>query len=145
MNQILFKYSTGPWGFLSNFSPHPIEFDGRRWPTSEHCYQAMKFVDPKLQESVRWTNSPKASKAIANANRDQWRSDFHDIKLNIMKDIIRAKIQQYPECAKQLIQSTADIIEDSNFDDFWGNGPNKDGQNHLGRIWMEIRAELQNK
>jgi predicted NAD-dependent protein-ADP-ribosyltransferase YbiA (DUF1768 family) len=27
-------------------------------------------------------------------------------------------------------------------DDFWGWGPNRDGKNMLGRLWMEIRAEL---
>ena len=26
--------------------------------------------------------------------------------------------------------------------DFWGIGPNRDGQNMLGKLWMEVRAEL---
>lgn len=26
--------------------------------------------------------------------------------------------------------------------EFWGWGPNQDGRNELGKLWMEIRAEL---
>jgi hypothetical protein len=31
---------------------------------------------------------------------------------------------------------------DSWRDDFWGWGPGRDGKNMLGRLWMEVRAEL---
>ena len=34
------------------------------------------------------------------------------------------------------------LIENSWRDDFWGWGPNRDGQNMLGKLWMEVRAEL---
>lgn len=27
-------------------------------------------------------------------------------------------------------------------DSFWGWGPNRDGRNMLGRLWMELRAEI---
>lgn len=35
-----------------------------------------------------------------------------------------------------------ELVEDSWRDDFWGWGPNRDGQNMLGKLWMELRAEL---
>jgi len=51
--EILF-YSVGDeYGELSNFAPYPIRVDGKRWPTSEHYFQAQKFRDPKLREEVR--------------------------------------------------------------------------------------------
>ncbi len=34
-----------------------------------------------------------------------------------------------------------ELIESSPIDSFWGWGPNKDGQNHLGKIWMKLRDE----
>jgi hypothetical protein len=34
------------------------------------------------------------------------------------------------------------LIENSWRDDFWGWGPNRDGKNQLGKLWMEIRSEL---
>ena len=38
-------YSTkDAYGAFSNFSAHPFDLDGKRWPTSEHYFQAQKFV-----------------------------------------------------------------------------------------------------
>jgi predicted NAD-dependent protein-ADP-ribosyltransferase YbiA (DUF1768 family) len=34
------------------------------------------------------------------------------------------------------------LIEDSWRDDFWGWGENKDGKNMLGKLWMEVREEV---
>lgn len=35
-----------------------------------------------------------------------------------------------------------ELVEDSWRDDFWGWGPNRDGKNMLGKLWMELRAAL---
>ena len=43
---------------------------------------------------------------------------------------------------KLLATGDRTLIENSWRDDFWGWGPNRDGQNMLGRLWMEVRAEL---
>ncbi|MEO1140885.1 MAG: NADAR family protein, partial [Pseudomonadota bacterium] len=38
-------YRTGdPYGCFSNFSAHPILIE-TTWPTSEHYFQAQKFLD----------------------------------------------------------------------------------------------------
>jgi hypothetical protein len=48
------SYGVGDeYGELSNFAPYPISLDGKRWPTSEHYFQAQKFLDPKRREEVR--------------------------------------------------------------------------------------------
>ena len=45
--------------------------------------------------------------------------------------------------ATQAIQTgNAEIVEDSPKDNFWGRGPKWKGANHLGKLWMKIRAEL---
>lgn len=39
-------YSTGDdYGDFSNFAAWPIKVDGKTWPTSEHYFQAQKFLD----------------------------------------------------------------------------------------------------
>ena len=35
-----------------------------------------------------------------------------------------------------------EIIENSPVNSFWGNGPDDNGQNMVGKIWMEIRKEI---
>jgi predicted NAD-dependent protein-ADP-ribosyltransferase YbiA (DUF1768 family) len=60
-----------------------------------------------------------------------------------MKEILREKVRQHPYVLKKLIESgNKELIEDSWRDDFWGWGPNKDGKNMLGKLWMEIREEV---
>ena len=60
-----------------------------------------------------------------------------------MESIVRAKLKQNPYVKHKLLQTgTRKIVEDSPKDDFWGWGKNKDGKNHLGKIWMKLRAEL---
>jgi predicted NAD-dependent protein-ADP-ribosyltransferase YbiA (DUF1768 family) len=42
--EIIRFYSVGDeYGEFSNFAPYPITLGGKRWPTSEHYFQAQKF------------------------------------------------------------------------------------------------------
>ena len=58
MKTILFYRPKKPHGEFSNFSPHPIEIDGKVWPTSEHYFQAQKFAGTEQEERVRLAKSP---------------------------------------------------------------------------------------
>src|SRR5690606_24814424 len=90
-------------------------------------------------------DAPSAHEAfkIAERNRDKRRSDWDRVKVDIMRDILRAKAEQHEYVRRKLLATgDRELIEDSWRDDFWGWGPNRDGKNMLGRLWMEIRAEL---
>ena len=80
---------------------------------------------------------------IAYANRDKRRSDWNEVKLSIMEELLRLKIEQNPYVKKKHLQ-TEDyiIVEDSPKDSFWGWGPNRDGENQLGKLWMKLREEI---
>jgi predicted NAD-dependent protein-ADP-ribosyltransferase YbiA (DUF1768 family) len=39
---IHFYSASGDYGCFSNFSRHPVFLKGKRWPTSEHYFQAQK-------------------------------------------------------------------------------------------------------
>lgn len=73
------------------------------------------------------------------------REDWDDVKVSIMEELLRLKIEQNPYVKKKLLQ-TGDymIVEDSPKDDFWGWGLNRNGQNNLGKLWMKLREELKN-
>ena len=43
--KILFYNKSKPHYGFTNFSPHPVEYLGRRYPTSEHLFQALKVSD----------------------------------------------------------------------------------------------------
>jgi len=127
---------------FSNFSSFKLLWKGRDWMTSEHAYHSEKFDSEEVKELIFQTRSAHDAFTLAKEHREQYRADWHDIKVSVMKEILRTKVDQHPYVLKKLLETgDRDIIEDSWRDDFWGWGPNKDGQNQLGKLWMELREE----
>ena len=138
---INFWRTTGEYGFMSNFSKHPIEIDGKRYETTEHYYQAMKATNEDDHERVRKAKGPKKCKDLAQTI--DLRSDWEDIKYEIMKNALRAKVARYEFMKESLLESgDQEIAEASPYDYIWGTGKDGTGQNLLGKSWMEIREEL---
>ena len=60
--EVIHFYSTsGEYGGFSNFSRHAITIQGKRWPTSEHYFQAQKFVGTEHEDAVRNAKTPGES------------------------------------------------------------------------------------
>jgi len=108
-------------------------------------YQAASFMgsNEELVEKIKKSHSAHEAQKIAYENRDKQRADWNEVKLGIMEELLRLKIEQNPYVKKKLLQ-TEDyiIVEDSPKDSFWGWGPNRDGENQLGKLWMKLREEL---
>ena len=74
------------------------------------------------------------------------RKDWDEVKVEIMEELLRLKLEQNPYVKKKLLQTgNYLIVEDSPKDSFWGWGPNRDGNNQLGKLWMKLRDELREK
>jgi len=41
-HQILFHHSGGPYFKFTNFSDHPMKYNGKVYPTCQHLYQPFK-------------------------------------------------------------------------------------------------------
>ncbi len=132
------------FGCFSNFAPYPIQLDGKQWPTSEHYFQAQKFVDPEHQEAIRKEKSPTIAARIGRDRKKPLRRDWESVKDSIMRKAVRAKFTQHDDL-RQILLSTGDarIVEHTENDSYWGDGGDGKGRNMLGRILMEIREELQ--
>ena len=132
---------------FDNFSSFKVEWNGYLYASVEEAYQAASFMgsDEELVEKIKKSHSADEAQRIAYANRDKRREDWDDFKVSIMEELLRLKIEQNPYVKKKLLQ-TGDymIVEDSPKDDFWGWGPNRNGQNNLGKLWMKLREELKN-
>ncbi|MBB1553063.1 MAG: NADAR family protein [Clostridiales bacterium] len=132
---------------FDNFSSFKVEWNGYLFASVEEAYQAASFMgsDEELVEKIKKSHSADEAQRIAYANRDKRREDWDDVKISIMEELLRLKIEQNPYVKKKLLQ-TEDymIVEDSPKDDFWGWGPNRNGQNNLGKLWMKLREELKN-
>lgn len=138
---IKFWRGTGKWGCFSNFSKHPIDLQGKIYPTSEHLYQALKMQDPAEHEKVRLAKTPKQSKVIAYQCISMY-PDWDDQKYDVMLDILRIKFEQHDVVKKALLSSAGlDIQEASPYDWWWGTGKDGTGLNMLGKAWMQVRKE----
>ncbi len=133
---------------LSNFSAFRLYWMGCDFDTSEHAYHWSKFdargdIGGPIRDCIKQARSAHDAFKLAERNRDLRRHDWDDVKVDIMRGILRAKVDQHEYVRRKLLATgDRELIENSWRDDFWGWGPNRDGRNQLGKLWMEIRAEL---
>ena len=131
---------------LDNFSSFGLIMDGKFFPTSEHAFQYLKFVDTnkELAEQIRETLSPYDARRIAHENKKYRLSNWSDLKYNKMKEVLELKVEQNPKVKEQLLHTPDLIIAECCVDEDtdWGIDNNNQGNNHLGKIWMNIREDL---
>jgi ribA/ribD-fused uncharacterized protein len=135
---------------LSNFSSFQLHWRGYLFHTSEAAYHWEKFKGPtdrhvEAQQTI--LDAPSAHEALQVARRAEQEGlripEWDDIKVNKMYWILRAKVDQHEYVKRQLLATgDRELIEDSWRDSFWGWGADQQGQNQLGQLWMQIRAEL---
>ena len=127
---------------FDNFSAFKIKYNGVTYSTVEEAYQAQKFNDPKIREEIIRSGSAHEAKLLAQRYGDNKRADWDEVKLAIMEELLRKKLEQHEYVSKKLLQTKSyRIVEDSPVDAFWGIGPDRKGANHLGEIWMKLRDE----
>lgn len=138
-------YSTKDvYGPFSNFSRHAVFLDGVSWPTSEHYFQAQKFLGhPDLMERVRQAERPSDAAALGRDRSLPLRSDWEAVKEDVMRTALRAKFTQHPELG-DLLRGTgsAPLVEHTANDRYWADGGDGSGKNRLGVLLMELREAL---
>ena len=148
-NEVINRFD-GDYEFLSNFAPAPIQYEGIVYPTVEHFYQAMKTLDHKTRIWVSKLPYPGQTKKWAQRLRKEGkqRTDWHSVNFEIMRQAVKAKFQ-HPELRKLLSDTGIALLVEGNYwhDQFWGNCMcarciGAPGQNNLGLILMETRAEI---
>ena len=129
---------------LDNFSSFKVEWNGYLYSSLEEAFQSRLFLPnyPEIAEKIKKSHSAHEAQKIMFENIDKVEYS-NDEQVIIMEELLRLKIEQNPYVKKKLLQ-TEDylIVEDSPKDDFWGCGPNRDGLNQLGKLWMKLRDEL---
>jgi N-glycosidase YbiA len=131
------------YGELSNFALYPITLKGKRWPTSEHYFQAQKFVATRDQEEIRSANTPMLAARWGRDRKRKLRRDWESVKVGVMREAVEAKFLQHDEL-RALLLATGDatLVEHTENDEFWGDGGDGSGRNELGRILMAVRERL---
>lgn len=146
--------------FLSNM--YPLKFHiltgETSARTSEHAYQAAKFVDPATHHRVAWASAQDrglgekldgiAAKNMAHELIDAgepMRPNWQNIKLGVMYEVVRRKFIANPDIRELLAATGGEPLVEGNDwgDTFWGqDSETKHGENHLGQILEHVRTDI---
>lgn len=140
---IKFYSVNGDFGAFSNFASYPVQIDGKLWPTSEHYFQAMKFASEKDQKEIRSIKNPMEAARKGRDRRRKLKKNWNSIKDEVMREAVFQKFSQHQELKKLLVSTgTAELVEHTESDSYWGDGGDGSGRNMLGKILMEVRSKL---
>lgn len=140
-NTIKFYSVDQPYGEFSNFAPYPVEIDGKVWPTTEHYFQAQKFAGTEHEELIRLELSAAKAAQMGRDRSRPLRSDWEEVKVNVMAVALYYKFTQYPALRDLLLSTgSAWLVEHTTNDSYWGDGGDETGFNILGRLLMKLRT-----
>ena len=128
---------------LASYSLHMFELDGLTWPSVEHYFNAMRYVDPVYVETIRQAAHPQDAARLGKSWWQKKRKDWDKVKVTVMTRATYIKCRTHPDIAQLLLASgDIEISEVSQYDYFWGVGRDLRGKNAYGQMLMEIRDKL---
>ena len=135
-------YFREEYDFLSNFYPTKVIFDGITYYNSEAAYQAQKCLRPEDRLQFARLSSDEAKRLGQKVER---RSDWDDVRCDIMEQVVYAKFTQNPVLAQALLDTGHKPLKEGNpwKDLYWGiDLKSGEGENHLGKILMALRDDF---
>lgn len=131
----------GEHSFLSNFHPCKVVLDGITYPSVEHAYQAAKTVDRAGRLLLSKMTTAGHAKRFGQALR--LRPDWDRVKQSVMFDLLWQKFQDPILRARLLDTAPFRLIEGNTWGDTYWGVCRGTGHNHLGRLLMQLRDQLQ--
>lgn len=128
---------------LSTFSRHGFELEDQFWPSVEHYFQAMKFDDPADRDKVRLAEHPAKARRLGRSRLRRPRRDWSRVRRVIMTRAVYTKCRTHPQIAERLLATgNTTLMENSQYDYFWGCGRDRRGHNTYGQVLMDVRRKL---
>lgn len=134
------KSFSGEKAFLSNMYQAPVRYQRVIYPSAEHAYQAAKVLDPAQREPFLHGTGYTAKRLGKSLTL---RPDWNQVKRAIMHAIVSDKFTRNDHLRQLLSATGADpLVEINDWGDrYWGVSGGT-GENWLGRILTEVRAQL---
>ena len=133
----------GEYRFLSKFWPCDIVYERIKFPSTEHAFQAAKTLDSSIRMEIAALKTPGQAKRAG--KKVALRPDWEQVKIYIMRELLSLKFNRYRYSylsAKLIATYPFELIEGNTWGDkFWGVCDGE-GENHLGKLLMQIRAAL---
>jgi ribA/ribD-fused uncharacterized protein len=129
---------------FSNFSLHSFWLDDHEWKTSEHYFQAQKFVNTEHFNTIKSAKTPLSARILGRSRKFPIREDWEEVKDDVMRKALYAKFSQNKDIKNILVSTdNTKLIENSPNDYYWGCGFDNSGLNRLGVLLMELRTLFQ--
>ena len=157
IHAIPFYGHTKPNGWMSNFYPCHIKFNGNKFSTSEQMFmwkKALYFNDPSTARAILLAKTPTEAKALGRQIINYDDEDWKNYRGIAMMSAVYEKFSQN-EDLKQNLVGTGDyfLVEATRNDKIWGigldvdderlyNNDNWQGYNLLGSCLMTVRSML---
>ena len=144
-------------GFLSNWYKSEFTVNGVKFVNSEQwmMYQKAKiFGDDETAQKILASTSPSEIKGLGRKVRNYNDTVWNGVRQIVVYEGLKAKFEQNPDLAKQLLDTGDDILVECNpYDNIWAIHMTEDdprvqdisqwqGQNLLGFTLMLVRTYL---
>ncbi len=129
--------------FLSNFHVADVYYQGDIYPSSEHAYQAAKFLDRDYR--VQFMNPSMTcsqSRRLGQIQNLYYDTKWDEHKYDIMYEIVFNKFYRHKDLRYKLLLTSLKYLEETNHwgDSYWGvKFQTGEGENNLGKILMQVR------
>lgn len=131
---------------LGSYASYPFFLDELEWPTVEHYYQALKFNEPEQRQAIQQTPTPEAALELAEQHKKAIRKDWKKVKETVMTRGVYIKCRTHAAVTEALLDTGEQkIVENAQFDYFWGCGRDGRGNNAYGKVLMAVRDKLRSE
>lgn len=122
-----------------------FELEGVVWPSIEHYYQAMKFQQsaPSHYEKIRLAKTAKLARRLGRSRFNSIRKDWFDVKRVVMTRAVYTQCKTHKQVRQALLETNErKILENSQYDYYWGCGRDRRAENTYGKVLMDVRTKL---
>lgn len=133
-----------PYYEFTNFYEVVIVIDEKHWPTTEHYFQAQKFVGTPIEETIRMLSRPQEALDMScDPHYSCWqRPDWKEVQEDIAYKTLQAKFSQHRNLQQLLLDTGERELIEHSHDSYWGDGLDGTGKNRFGYILMKLRNEM---
>ncbi|KAH7887425.1 hypothetical protein F5I97DRAFT_1806076 [Phlebopus sp. FC_14] len=134
---------TGDYSGFVNHSHHRVLYRNKTYPTALHLLEAMKFTErPDLAERIRTCADVNDMYPLSASFQQFVRSDWGQVFLKTMDEVLHLKFKQHPVLRALLLRTGLSDIIYADANSYWGEGPQGEGANELGKALARVRDRL---